>query len=82
MSGSSFTAAYDPAVYPQILALCNVLTVITYHFPNGTTLAFWGWLRTFEPDGMSEGEQPEATVNIEPANQDDSGSEQNPVYGT
>lgn len=82
MTSSSFTAAYDPAVYPQILALVNVLTVVTYHFPNGTTLAFWGWLRSFEPDGMSEGSQPEATVNIEAANQDTAGTERDPVYGT
>lgn len=82
MTSSSFTCAYDPAVYPQILALVNVHTTVTYLFPNGTTLAYFGWLRSFEPDGMSEGEQPEATVNIEAANQDAAGSEQSYVYGT
>lgn len=82
MTGSSFTAAYDPAVFDDIVALINVHTTITITFPDGSTLAFFGWLRSFEPDGMSEGEQPEATVNIEAANQDATGAEQAPVYGT
>ena len=74
--------AYDPAVYPQILAIVNVLTTISVSFPNGTHIRYWGWLRSFKPGALTPGEQPTATVVIEPANQDDAGVEQTPVYGT
>lgn len=66
----SFTAAYDPDVYDQIVALCNVETTITVLFPDGSTLAFYGYLKNFEPSEMSEGEQPEATVTVQPTNWD------------
>jgi hypothetical protein len=82
MEGGSMTVAYDPAVYPQIIAVINVLTVISILFPNGAKLSYWGWLRSFEPAEMTPGEQPTATANFEPANQDASGVEQAPVYGT
>jgi len=77
---SSFTAAYDPAAYTSLLSQINVNQSITITFANGATLQFWGWLNSFEPSEVQEGEQPEATVTIIPSNQDASGNEVAPVY--
>ncbi len=83
MTDGQMRCAYDPAVYPQIIALVNVKTTVSILFPNGSKLSFFGVLRTFIPDELVEGTQPEATCEISPTNTDPStGSEQDPVYGT
>jgi hypothetical protein len=74
-------AAYNPAVYDNVMALLNVNTTITVFFPNLDTLAFFGFLRTFEPAELVEGTQPEATITVTPSNLDPvSGAEEFPVY--
>lgn len=83
MTESSVTAAYDPVVYDQILALVNVEGAITIHFPNGDTLDFFGYLKDFIPQPHAEGAQPEANITIVPTNVDPSdGSEASPNYIT
>lgn len=72
MTEMSVTAAWDPALYDDILALVNVEGSITVHFSNGDTVDFFGYLRVFEPQEMSEGEQPEAQITIQPTNRDPS----------
>lgn len=69
LTDAASTAAYDPAVFTQILAIVNVNGWITIHYPDGSTLDFVGYLRTFEPGACAEGEQPTATINITPTNQ-------------
>lgn len=64
--------AYDPDIYDEILARINVNDVITITFPDGSTLAFWGFIRTFEPQEIAEGGQPEADVQFSPTNYDGS----------
>jgi hypothetical protein len=64
------TVAYDPLCYTSILSVVNVHTTITVTFPDGTTLAFFGFLRSFAPNAAAEGAQPEATVTIVPTNYD------------
>jgi len=81
MTESSVMAAYDPQVYDQLVALINVETTITVHMPNGGSLAFFGFLRTFEPAEHVEGTQPEATCTFTPTNVDPAdGTEAAPVY--
>lgn len=80
LTDAATTVAYDPAVFTQIVALINVNGWITVHFPDGSTLDFIGFLRSFEPSDNSEGEQPEATVNISPTNANSTGAETAPVY--
>jgi hypothetical protein len=80
LSDSSFTAAYDPAVYSQIVAMLNTNQQITVTFPSGKTLVFWGWLDEFTPNRVVEGAQPEAECKIIPSNQNTSGVETAPTY--
>lgn len=70
LTNSSSVVAYDPAVLTQIIALINVRTTITVTFPDGSTWAYYGFLKSFEPSDLQEGEQPEATVEIVPTNFD------------
>lgn len=79
LADSSFKAAYDVAVYPQILAMININQLITITFPDATTLAFWGYINAFTPDALVEGAQPTASVTIIPTNQNSSGVETAPV---
>lgn len=72
--------AYDPAVYSILVAQINVIQTITVTHPNGSTLAFKGYLRSFEPNENKEGEQPTADAVFQPSNQDSSGAESAPVY--
>ena len=66
------TVAYDPEVYNQIIAIINANTTITVTWPDGSTLAFFGWLRRFEPAALVDADQPEATVTFEVSNLDPS----------
>lgn len=79
MTAGSFIAAYDPEALDQVLSMINVLTQITVTYPDGATYVFWGWLNEFTPGAAVEGEQPTATVSIEPANQNSSLVETAPV---
>ena len=80
LSNASMTVAYDPACYPEIIALVNINNLITVTFPDGDTLAFWGWLNTFTPGENQEGEQPTAEIEIIPSNQNASQVETAPVH--
>lgn len=80
LSNSTLVCAYDPAVFPEIVALVNVNNLITITFPDTSTLAFWGWLNTFTPNENQEGVQPDANVGIIPSNQNDSGVETAPIF--
>lgn len=82
LTDPQFTCGYDPMTYPQIISLLNVRTTITILFPNGDTLAFFGYLMKFEPSSLKNGEMPNATITIGTTNRDSSGVEQSPVLVT
>lgn len=75
----SIVAAYDPAVYDQIVALINDNGWITVHFPDGSKLDFVGYLKNFAPQALQEGQQPTANCSIVPTNML-AGVETDPVY--
>ena len=80
MTEFEMEAAYDPVLYDDMLDLLNVNTTVTVIFPDGSTLAFYGFLRSFEPGELVEGEQPTATIMVVPTNQDPTtGTEEAPV---
>ena len=80
LSESSFTAAWDPAVYDEIISMVNTNQEITITFPDSSTLVFWGWIDEFSPGSFAEGEQPTADVTIICSNQNAAGVETAPVY--
>lgn len=66
----ALTAAYDPDLYDEAVAICNVEGSITVHFPDGSTLDFYGFLQSVEPQEHVEGDQPEANIVVVPTNWD------------
>jgi len=71
LSEFTCTAAYDPNVYNDIINnLLNQEGSITVHFPDGSKLDFFGYLRSFQPQDVAEGAQPEAQITIVPTNYD------------
>src|SRR5688572_27171775 len=70
LTESTLTAGYDPNLYNSILALINIETTWTVTYPDGSTLAFYGFLKMFEPQELTEGGFPEATITIVPTNYD------------
>jgi len=78
---TTFLAAYDPDVITDIFALINSNQGCTVTFPDGSTLAFWGFMTKFEPPEHAEGEFPIATVTVCPSNWDPVGRvEAGPVF--
>lgn len=70
MTAGSIKCAYDPILFTSILALINVEQTITVTFPDTTTLAFYGFVKSFSPEDLQEGDQPMASVEFVPTNQD------------
>lgn len=70
LTPASMQVNYAALVYPQIEALVNLETTVTYHFPSGNYVAFYGYLRSFTPGQNSIGEDPEATAVVQPTNWD------------
>lgn len=67
----SATCGYDPQVYSEIINnLVNQEGAITCHFPDGSKISFYGYLKMFEPSENQEGEMPEADVTIVATNYD------------
>ena len=80
VSDGSMTVAYDPLSLTKLLALINVNTTITVTLPDGSTWTFWGYLKSFIPGELTEGEQPEAECEIVATNVNDSDVETVPAY--
>lgn len=83
LSEMTVEMAYDPAVYDDFALADGLLQVnqeIILHWPDGSTLTFWGFVDEFTPNEVSEGEQPTADVTIIPSNQDADGEEIAPEY--
>jgi hypothetical protein len=79
VSRMTASCAYNPAAYESILAMLQINQQVTCHFPDGSTLTFWGWLDDFKPGTNKEGEMPVAEVIIEPSNQTGD-TEEAPVF--
>ena len=81
VTGASALVAYDPKCTTEdIICLLNLNQEITFKFADGSTYVVWGWLNIFNPGPSREGSPPEATIEIEPSNHNDSLEEVLPVY--
>lgn len=80
MDPMTLTAAYDPAVYADLVPALGVNDEVTVTFPDLDTLVFWGWIDEFKPNEIKEGEQPTASVTVICSNQNDAKEEIAPVY--
>jgi len=74
------TVAYATEAIPQVMAQVGINQEVTITFPDESFIVFWGWIESFTPGAMSEGEQPKATITIQPGNIDETGAEVAPVY--
>jgi len=75
----TFTAAYDPSVYNDMIAMLNTNQLVTITFSDASTLAFYGYVDEFAPQEVAEGEQPEAECTVIPTLQN-AGVETAPVF--
>jgi len=64
-TSTSATVSYDKADKVAAEARINVLDTVLVTYPDDTTNIRAGWLRSFIPNEMSEGEQPTAAVVFE-----------------
>jgi len=70
---STFKCAYDPNAYSSIQSLINAKTgCVTFQFADGSTVSVFGYLKTFDPAEIAQGQQPEATCTIVTTNIDPS----------
>lgn len=70
LTGNSVKAAYDPGAFSSIVQQVNREDTITFRFADGSTWAYYGYLRVFKPDNMQIGQFPMATIEIEVTNWD------------
>jgi len=81
ITDASFTAAYDPAVWDDIISAINDNVAITFTFPQAKgNLVVYGYLKSFTPNELVEGEQPTAECVIVITNENGSGVETAPVF--
>ena len=78
----SVVVAYATDLYQDIRAQINDNQIITIVFPDNSELQFWGWLNSFTPGALVEGEQPTATLSVHPSNHNDGNPpvEVDPIY--
>jgi len=75
------TAKYSPQFLSVANTVINDPTNITVWFPDGSSWTFWGWLKSFTPGELVEGEKPTATVEYVISNNDPTtGTEEDPIY--
>ena len=80
MTQISATVAYATNGYDAIKAQVGVNQLITVTWPDGATVAFYGWVDEFTPGAGTEGEQPTASLTIQPSMVNASGVETAPVF--
>lgn len=74
-------ASYDTDVLPTLLGQINTEQSFTETYPNGSTLCWYGFLKSAEREAHKEGEQPTFNLTVVPTFADPStGAEVLPVF--
>ncbi len=86
-SDVTMVCAYDPNAQPQLEELINQPGSISLHYPDGSRLDFFGYLRQYEFAEHSDGNFPEVTLTIvetdwDPVNDVEVGPVMTQVAGT
>lgn len=84
---ANFTAFYDPDVWDEARDIMNNRGAITIQYPDGSTLDFFGFLRSIEKQPLEEGAAPTmngvvVVTNWDPANNVEQGPVMTEVSGT
>lgn len=58
-----------------IIAQVNVVQKITTSMPDGTDQVWWGWIKSFIPDGLTEGGLPTANMEMRSSGMDNADAE-------
>jgi hypothetical protein len=74
------TVAYATDAIEVLFAQVGVNQPVVVTLPDGSTVAFWGWIEEFTPGANVEGEQPTATLTIQPSLRNGDGAEVAPAY--
>lgn len=89
LTDGTVKCAYDPNVYNNVIdnLIGKDTGSITVRFPDGSTLDFYGFLKTFIPTGLSVGEFPIAdctfvATNFDPVARTEQGPVLTSVAGT
>lgn len=80
LTPASATVAFATEAIPQVMGQIGRNQLVTVTFPDGSTLAFWGWLEEFTVNALVEGEQPTASITIQPGNIDEDDQEVAPLW--
>ena len=71
LSECTIVAGLDPTARTDAINnLLNQEGTVTCHYPDGTSDAFYGYLKSMEPNEHSEGSLPEVTCTIVPTQWD------------
>jgi len=74
------TVAYATSALEDIWAMIGVNQLITVTFPDESTLEFFGWIEEFTAATHTEGEQPTASLVVQPGMRNPDGDEVAPIY--
>lgn len=75
---ASIDVLWDPALYADVYAMVNTNQQLTFTFPDGSTAIFWGFINTFSPQQIQEGQPALCTIGFQPTNENNSGVETAP----
>lgn len=82
LTDGTFSAFYKTSIYTSLAAICGIETTITIHFPDGSSYAFFGYLKTIGQAAHNEGNTaPKLSLTVVATNVDPGTmTEQGPVY--
>ena len=67
----NITGGWNPELYNEMEAMVGVNQEISIVLPTEDTIIVWGWIDSFEPSPLEEGEFPTVDLVVEISNQND-----------